>query len=327
MESPMQPADRPHSIRDHSRRGFLQGSALAGLGAAAAGQLLGAKPPAPPDAEKTLPQIRIGKHSISRLVCGSNCFAGGSHLSMFVNKEMQSYYTPEQILKTLRRCQSVGINTWQAHGTYRISQAETSFLELHRRHVDAGGKMQFLSLESGEPGVIRKLAQGGCIGIAHHGESTDWLFQHGKLDKMHEFLKRVRDAGLLVGISTHMPDVVDAVESKGWDIDYYMTCIYQRHRSEAELLKVLGHVPLPVGEVYLKSDPPRMFKAIQQTKRTCLAFKILAAGRLSDQKQWVERAFQETLAAIKPGDGLIVGIYDRYSDQPAEDAALVRRLG
>ena len=32
-----------------------------------------------------------------------------------------------------------------------------------------------------------------------------------------------------------MPAVVDAIESKGWDLDYYMTCVYERHRSEAEL--------------------------------------------------------------------------------------------
>ena len=91
--------------------------------------------------------------------------------------------------------------------------------------------------------------------------------------------------------------------------------------------KLLGHVPLPVGEVYLKSDPPRMFKMIQQTKRPCLAFKILAAGRLSERREWVEQAFKQTFASIKPIDGVIIGIYDRYSDQAAEDAALARRFG
>ena len=128
-----------------------------------------------------------------------------------------------------------------------------------------------------------------------------------------------------VGVSTHMPDVVDAIESEDWDFDYYMTCVYERHRTAEELEKLLGQAPIPVGEVYLPNDPPRMFKAIQHTKRPCLAFKILAAGRLSDRKPWVERAFQQTLAGIKPSDGLIVGIYDRYSDQPAEDAAYVRK--
>jgi hypothetical protein len=80
---------------------------------------------------------------------------------------------------------------------------------------------------------------------------------------------------------------------------------------------------LPVGEVYLKSDPPRMFKAIRQSKRPCLAFKILAAGRRTD----VEQAFRETFAGIKTTDAVIVGIYDRYSDQAGQNAALVRRFG
>ena len=163
--------------------------------------------------------------------------------------------------------------------------------------------------------------------MAHPGELTDSLFKSGQFDKVNEYLKRVRDSGMQVGVSTHMPDVVDAVESKGWDVDFYMTCVYERHRSADDLRKLLGHVPIPVGEVYLTEDPPRMFKAIGQTRRTCLAFKILAAGRLSDRSAWVEQAFRETFASIKPTDGVIVGIYDRYSDQPAECAALVRKYG
>ena len=125
--------------------------------------------------------------------------------------------------------------------------------------------------------------------------------KQGKLDQVADFLKRVHDAGLPAGISTHMPAVVDTVESKGWELDYYMTCVYERHRSAADLKKLLGHVPLPVGEVFLQSDPPRMFKAIQQTRRTCLAFKILAGGR----RTVVEQAFRETFAGIKPTDAVV----------------------
>ena len=124
-----------------------------------------------------------------------------------------------------------------------------------------------------------------------------------------------------------MPDVVDTIESKGWDLDYYMRCVYERHRSQQQLEQMLGQAPIPVGEVYLPLDPPRMFKVMNQTKRPCLAFKILAAGRLSERQQWVEQAFRETYQAIKPTDGAIIGIYDRYSDKPAERLKLVRRFG
>jgi hypothetical protein len=268
--------------------------------------------------EPKLPHLQLGTYSISRLICGANPFNGGSHLSGFVNRQMKAYYTPEQIFKTLKRCQEVGVNCWQAG---------LGSIDHYRRFVDQGLKMHYIAIAAGDRSGIEKLAAGGCLAIAHHGEVTDRLFKNGEIDKIHDYLKQVRDAGLLVGVSTHMPDVVDAVESKGWDLDYYMTCVYERHRSQEALEELLGQAPIPVGEVYLPNDPPRMFKAVRQTKRTCLAFKILAAGRLSDRRQWVEQAFRQTFESIKPGDGVILGMYDQYSDQPAENAALARRFG
>ena len=185
--------------------------------------------------------------------------------------------------------------------------------------------MHYISLGA-DPKGIEELAKAGTIGIAHHGEQTDRQFKAGRLDEIHDYLKRVRDAGLMVGVSTHMPAVIEAVESKGWDVDFYMACVYERHRSAEELEKLLGQAPIPVGEVYLPQDPPRMFKTIQQTSRPCLAFKILAAGRLSERKRWVEQAFRQTFESIKPTDAVIVGIYDRYSDQPAEDTEYTRQF-
>jgi hypothetical protein len=303
---------------DIERRDFLKHVCALPVGVAAASQLSGAS--AAPKSEATLPQIPFGKSQISRLIIGSNPFRAGSHLSVFVNKEMTSYYTTEQKIKTLRRCQEAGINCWQGSENH---------WEVYRQLCEQGGQMRYISLGSNGPAAadfLKTMKELGCLGVAHHGETTDSLFKSGKLDQIHDYLKKVRDTGLWVGVSTHMPAVVDAVESKGWDLDFYMTCVYERHRSADDLRKLLGHVPVPVGEVYLQSDPPRMFKAIRQTKRTCLAFKILAAGRLSERKEWVEQAFRQTFEGIKPTDGVIVGIYDRYSDQPAENAAYARRF-
>jgi hypothetical protein len=263
-----------------------------------------------------LPQIILGKYSLSRLICGTNPFNGGSHLSVFVNHAMKEYYSKQQILKTLNRCQQVGINCWQAgYGN----------CQLYQRHVEQGGEMHYLAIGH-DPTQIEEFVAAGTIGLAHHGERTDRAFKAGQLYEIEDYLKRVRDAGLLVGVSTHMPAVIEEVESRGWDVDYYMACVYERHRSAAELERLLGQAPIPVGEVYLPNDPPRMFKVMRQTRRPCLAFKILAAGRLSKKKAWVEKAFCETFKSIKPNDAVIVGIYDRYSDQPAENAAYTRRF-
>lgn len=304
--------DRP----DHqsSRREFLKRLGVLPVAAIASEQL--AIGSSVRSAEAKMPVVNFGKYSLSRLICGTNPFNGGSHLSVFVNRAMREYYTQEQILKTLRRCQEVGINCWQAGG---------GNCNLYRRLIEEGGKMHYLSLGS-KPDEIGELVNAGAIGIAHHGEHTDRLFKEGRLNAIHDYLKRVRDAGIMVGVSTHIPAVIETVEARGWDVDFYMACVYERHRNAAELEKLLGQAPIPVGEVYLPKDPPRMFKAIRQTRRPCLAFKILAAGRLSDRKAWVEQAFRQTFQSIKPNDAVIVGIYDRYDDQPAEDADYARRF-
>jgi len=305
----------PDNPSTPDRREVLKRTAAASAAVLGAGGTAGAAAAAE---KPKLPQIALGKVAISRLVCGSNPFNGGSHLSTFVNREMKAYYTDEQILKTLRRCRQVGITCWQISG---------GNADLFKRFTDAGLGMHGIVIASGSPAGIKTFASAGCIGIAHHGETTDRLFKSGKIEPIGDYLKRTRDAGLLAGVSTHMPDAVDAIESKGWHVDYYMTCVYERHRSAEALKKLLGRVPLPPREVYLAEDPARMFKVVRRTRRPCLAFKILAAGRLSDRRPWVQEAYRQTFAGIKPTDGIIVGIYDRYSDQAAEGARLTLRYG
>jgi hypothetical protein len=90
---------------------------------------------------------------------------------------------------------------------------------------------------------------------------------------------------------------------------------------------LLGYVPIPIPEVYLEEDPPRMWKAMRQTPRPCLAFKILAAGRVCEKQETVERAFAETFAHIKPNDAVIVGMYPEFEDQVHLNAEYVRKYG
>jgi hypothetical protein len=69
-----------------------------------------------------------------------------------------------------------------------------------------------------------------------------------------------------------------------------------------------------------------MFKVIQATKKPCLAYKLLAAGRQIESPAQVRAAFQSAFKNIKPTDAVIVGMYQQLSDQVGENAALVREL-
>jgi len=267
-----------------------------------------------------MPHIPFGNYTVSRLILGANPINGGSHLSRFVNMQMRRYFTAERIQETLRQCELHGVNTWQSGPVN---------LEAYQTYVANGGTMHYIALASDseqDPDMLERLVAGGTIGVAHHGEVTDVFWKTGQMDKAREYCKRIRDAGVLVGVSTHIPDVVDHIVSAGWDVDFFMCCVYERHRSPEELKALLGHVPLPPKEVYLESDPPRMYKAMRGTDKPCLAFKILAAGRLCDRPEWVEAAFAAAFREIKPNDAVIVGMYPEYEDQVAINAEYVRRF-
>ena len=268
-----------------------------------------------------MPHIAFGDYTLSRLILGSNPINGGSHLSRFVNMQMRRYFTAECIQETLRHCEAHGINTWQSG---------PGNLEAYQTYIAGGGTMHYIALANEseqDPNMLEHLVVGGTIGVAHHGEVTDVFWKTGQIDKAREYCRRIRDAGVLVGVSTHIPDVVDHIVSAGWDVDFFMCCIYERHRSPEELKALLGHVPLPPKEVYLESDPPRMYKAMHGTDKPCLAFKILAAGRLCDRPEWVEAAFEAAFRQIKPNDAVIVGIYPEYEDQIAINTEYTRRFG
>ncbi|MGD8239084.1 MAG: hypothetical protein PVH68_11060 [Armatimonadota bacterium] len=270
---------------------------------------------------RALPRIPLGPHSVSRLIVGSNPITAGSHLSKFLDRHMREYFTPDTVMQFLAHCEDEGINTWQTSGPLA--------LEYYERYRAEGGTIQYITLEREDPERpknVEEVVAAGAIGIAHHGEVTDTRFKEGKIDQIRDFLKRVRDAGVLVGLSTHIPAVIEHVEEKSWDVDFYMACVYERHRTKQELKELLGYVPIPVREVYLEEDPPRMCNVLRQTPKPCLAFKILAAGRLCNRRETVEAAFKSTFEMIKPTDAVIVGMYPRFSDQAAENAAFTRKF-
>jgi len=295
-----------------SRRSFLQGAAgLAALAPAAGGAA----------AEPPLPKVKFGKFEITRLIIGSNPFYGYSHFNRILDQLMREWYTQDRKMEVLNACERQGINTWQLH--YNDEPMEDL-----KRYRAQGGRMNLVLLADFElmrnPGLLPEAAKLGPLGIAHHGNRTDERFRSGQKQLVKDFLKAVRDAGVMVGLSTHNPAVIDTVESEGWDIDYYQACLYRVSRTAEEARAEFGESP--VGETYMEKDPERMCKMIRQTKKPCLAFKLFGAGRTIGTPAQVERAFRFAFDNIKPGDAVIVGMYPRFSDQVKENTAVVRRI-
>jgi hypothetical protein len=293
-----------------SRRKLLQSAAGIAGGLAFNRATPAASPP-------LLPTVRLGKHEVTRLICGANPFYGYSHFNALLDAHMREWMTQERVIDSLRQCELSGLNTWQFH------YSERSVADF-RRYRAGGGKMQCLILSMKQDSdEIRVASSLQPIGIAHHGGVTDNKFRDGRMNEVQDYLKAVRDSGVMVGLSSHNPMVIEYVEDKGWDIDFYMTCFYRVSRTHEEIVRELGEAPL--GELFLENDPERMTAVVRKTRKPCLGFKILAAGRRTNKPEQVAQAFEYALAKIKPTDAVIVGMYPRYRDEARENAEHLRR--
>jgi hypothetical protein len=289
------------------RREFLQTPACLAVAAAET---------APP-----IPTVKFGKAQITRLILGSNPFYGYSHFNRTMDACMREWYTQDRRLEVLHDAERNGITTWQVH-------YDTQSMADFARYRAEGGKMHVILLADFElmrnPKLLPDAAKLGPLGIAHHGNRTDERFRAGQKNLVRDFLKGIRDTGVMVGLSTHNPAVIDTVESEGWDLDYYQACLYRVTRTPEESREQFGEAP--VGETFMEKDPERMCKMLRQTKRPCLAFKLLGAGRTSNSPQQVEKAFRFAYANIKPGDAAIIGMFPRYRDEVKENTDLARRI-
>lgn len=269
-----------------------------------------------------LPTIRLGDHRITRLVVGSNPISGYSYMGPVLDRHMREYFTPERIIEFLWKCEREGINT---HQFSRPEQMSDVFKKLRER----GSKMKFICLHSGEPQPIsvEKVVQDTQpVAIVHHGGVTDRLFRQGKSRDVHDFVKSVRDAGVLAGVSAHNPDCIKRIADEGWPVDFFMTCFYYLTRTKEELENMPTVVTVQVGYPFFASDPMAMTKVVRQVDQPCLGFKILAAGRMCGSDNKVEAAFKFAFEHVKPTDGVIVGMYPRYHDQIRQNAQYTRQF-
>jgi hypothetical protein len=268
-----------------------------------------------------LPVVPFGKYKLTRLIAGANTIYGYSHFNYLFSAHMGEYHTTARVLSFLRELERAGLNTWQASWSERL---ETDWL----KYKDQGGKLQLLLLSrpnfNDQPEMLKRAVKLKPLGIAQHGASTNRFWDMGKLELSLDYLKRIRDLGVMVGLSCHNPLEVEYAEEKGWDIDYYMTSLYYMNRPRKEFERILGQVPL--GEIYLPGDPPRMMETIRKTKRPCLTYKVLAAGRSVNSPKEVKERMAVALNGIKPTDPVIIGLYQRFNDQIGQTADFVREI-
>ena len=225
-----------------------------------------------------------------------------------------NYYTPEQVLKTLRRCEEAGINAWQS---------DPNHLDTYRRYVDGGGKMNFMVLGGNRLRIARETGRRRLHRHRPPWRSDRQPVQAGKARSG----QRVFEAGSRCGHAGRR---------------------FHPHARRGRRYRVEGLGPGLLHDLRLRAAPQRgrLAEAAgaraaagrrglseERSRRGCSRPFSTRSGPAWRSRSWppagfrivtsgLSRRFERRSPAIKPKDGVIVGIYDRYGDQPAEDAAL-----
>ena len=269
-----------------------------------------------------LPKVPLGPHQISRLIIGDNPIYGYSHFNQLLSQHQRETHPPDEVIATLKQAEAAGINTWQNTLT------ERSLSDLSR-YREAGGTIQWLCLSTSQwydaPHLVEEAAKHHPIGMAPHGGGiADRCLRENKLDILKDLLKRIRDTGVLVGLSVHNPRLLAIAETEDWGVDYYMTALYNLRGAREAFEQKFGYAPL--GEIYLREHRDIMCEHIRQTTKPCIAFKVLAAGRAIGSKEQIREELGFALRNIKPTDALLVGMYQKFGNQIGENAAMVAEL-
>lgn len=250
----------------------------------------------PKPAATAPPMSKIGRLSVTRLLCAGNLFSSFAHSGdlLYVSSLLKHYFTDQKVMDTLELCEESGINT----AVLRTDDHMIGILNRYRK--ERGGRLQWIAQTY--PTIdnlkdnLKRAIDSGAVGAFAMGGNGDDLFKKGCLDLVAEVISFIRQNGLAAGIGSHSLELPMAAEKAKIDPDFY----FKTFNSAG----------------YASQTPAEIAAFMNTVKKPWVAFKVLGAGRVKPRDGF-------DLAFKLGADFVNVGMYDF---QVAEDVALVREI-
>jgi hypothetical protein len=297
-----------------NRRDFVRKSVLAASTTAAVLSLeeqallaFQGQPAAESPADKPrgdFPKGKIGKLSVSRLICGGNLISGFAHSRdlIYVSTLLRHYFTDAKVHDTLQLCESHGINT----AILRLDENMLRILKGYRK--ERGGRIQWIAqvkiTEKDVTSEAQKAIDNGAVAAYVHGGVGDDFVQRGRVDLLRKALDHIKQNGVVAGIAGHSLAVPVACEKAGLNPDFYMKTFNSKNYWSAKLPEEHDNV--------WEDKPQDTLAFMQELDKPWIAYKVLAAGAIHPREGF-QYAFQHG------ADFICAGMFDF---QVAEDVSL-----
>jgi hypothetical protein len=299
-----------------SRRHFLGRSIAASSAAALAfgfeekvleAQAATPAAPAPPKPTRELPRGKIGKLSISRLICGGNLISGFAHSRdlIYVAPLLKQYFTDDKVCDTLALCEAQSINT-------TILRLDDNTLRILKSYwKERGGKIQWIAqckLAQPDPfSDLKRAVDEGAVGAFLHGGDADQLVEEQRVEMIGKAVEFVKRQGVLAGTAGHSIEVAKACEKAKIAVDFYMKTFNSK--------KYWSAGPMPRHDSVWEETPQETAAFMQEVNKPWIAYKVLGAGAIHPREGF-RYAFENG------ADFVCVGMFDF---QVAEDVQIAQQ--
>ncbi len=246
----------------------------------------------------TFPTFDIEGRTFSKLILGHNPFLGGSYMSKARSRVYKETFTDSKAMeRIIVKSIEMGVRGMMA-------SIRDGFTELFKTALlgaaDKTGVLlpTIMIISRGFENQVEVYRELNCQVMLIHGQITDALFIKAKRTMQPEFtemLKRIRDEGFVPAMSTH---------------------------NAGSVLPAAGPfdavaVNTPINKIMWRMCPceEMVLDAIRKTKKTVIAMKPLAMGRIAPQEGMAY------VCRLPDVDGIVVGIGHEYEAEETFAAA------
>jgi hypothetical protein len=254
-----------------------------------------------------------------RLAVGGNPWNGFSYIEGRVTRDdMLDYYTAENVLRDLHHAESLGYTAY-------VATTDHFMCRVIRQYRSQGGKMQWFA-QTHVPLDMRvcvnQAIEYGAAAIFQQGTQGDSYFEEGRLDLLKRNQEEMRRAKVPVGLATHVPEFITAAEAE-CPVDFYMACLHNMRCNNTKRVSSSVSGMKNEAHEFRRQDREEMLSTIRAVGKPCIAYKILGGGGYAFDRAGLKQCFEETYAAIKPGDIATVGVFQRDHDQLKENIEIL----
>lgn len=265
--------------------------------------------------QRQFPRTTVGGVSLSRMIIGTNWLLGWSHTSPSADQMIKRRYDSAEAFKPV-------LETYLKYGIDTIMGPFALAPELVRAVKETEQKLgkeiilvetPHLNVDDTPQGrreaeqLVKEAAKRGSKFCLIHQYHLEQLINKNlrQIPRLDDYTKMIRDAGIIPGLSTHVPDVIPYCDENGYDVETYI-----------QLFNCMGFL--------MQVEVETVASIIHKAKKPVMTIKSMAAGRCSP---YVGLTFSWN--AIREQDMVTVGA---FSAQEAEEdieisfAALDHRL-